>query len=178
MRVLTAFFAALFLLSSCSPRLSDYTNRLQKSNDWSEDELRQIQFYLSSDIVLKRQIKEGSSEIVNGKIKMENGRQIEEILIPRKTPGVFLFSPKTERCAVAFEGNSESRFLMFGPNPKAGNRYVLLASDWDKRRGKVTYDGKIYYVDSQSAFAGLQVDLRRIRKTKVSSRVAKGRKID
>lgn len=178
MRVLTAVFATLFLLSSCSPRLSDYTKRLQNSNDWSEDELRQIQFYLSSDIVLKRQIKEGSSEIVNGKIKMENGRQIEEILIPRKTPGVFLFSPKTERCAIAFEGNSENRFLMFGPNPKAGNRYVLLASDWDKRKGKVTYDGKTYYVDSNSAFAGLQVDLRRIRKTKVNSRVAKGRKID
>jgi len=178
MRVLTFVFAALFLLSACSPRLSDYTNRLQKSNNWSEDELRQIQFYLSSDIVLKRQIKEGSSEIVNGKIKMENGRQIEEILIPRKTPGVFLFSPKTERYAVAFEGNSENRFLMFGPNPKAGNRYVLLASDWDKRRGKVTYDGKTFYVDSNSAFSGLQVDLRRIRKTKVNSRVAKGRKID
>ena len=178
MRVLTGLFAILFFVTSCSPRLSDYTTRLQKANNWSEDEIRQIQFYTSSPIILKKQIKEGSSEIINGKIKMENGRQIEEVLIPKGTPGVFLFSPKSERYAVSFEGDGEDKFLMFGPNPKAGNRYVLLASDWDKRRGKVTYSGKTYYVDSNSAYAGLQVDLRRIRKTKVSSRVAKGRKID
>ena len=178
MRVLTGLFAILFFVTSCSPRLSDYTSRLQNSNNWSEDDLRQIQFYLSSPIALKKQIKEGSSEIINGKIKMENGRQIEEVIIPKGTPGLFLFSPKSERYAVSFEGKGEDKFLMFGPNPKAGNRYVLLASDWDKRRGKVTYNGKTYFVDSNSAFAGLQVDLRRIRKTKVSTRTARGRKIN
>ena len=177
MKVLTGLFAVLLFATSCSPRLSDYTTRLQNTNSWSEDDLRQIQFYLSSPVVLKKQIKEGSSEIINGKIKMENGRQIEEIVIPKGTPGIFLFSPKSERYAVSFEGNGEDKFLMFGPNPKAGNRFVLLASDWERRRGKVTYSGKTYYVDSSSAYAGLQVDLRRIRKTKVSSRVAKGRKI-
>lgn len=178
MRILIVFFASLMFFASCSPRLTDYTKRLENANNWSENELKKIQFYLSDDIVLKKQIKEGSSEIVRGKIKMENGRQIEEILIRRGTPGVLLFSPKSNRLAVSFEDGGKDLFLMFGPNPKAGNRYVLLASDWDKRRGKVTYDGRQYYVDSRSAFSGLQVDLRRIKKTQVRSRVAKGRKID
>lgn len=178
MRVLIILSASLLFFASCSPRLTDYTKRLENANNWSEDELRQIQFYLSADIVLKKQVKEGSSEIVRGKIKMENGRQIEEILIRRGTPGILMFSPKEDRLAVSFEDGDESRFLMFGPNPKAGNRYVLLASDWDKRKGKVTYSGQQYYVDSNSAFSGLQVDLRRIKKTQVRSRVAKGRRID
>ena len=52
------------------------------------------------------------------------------------------------------------------------------ASIWDKRKGKVTYSGREYYVDSNSAFCGLKVDLRRIKKTQVQSRVAKGRRID
>lgn len=177
MRVLSISIALLFCLASCSPRLTDYTTRLEKANDWSEDEIRQIQFYLSSDVILKRQIKEGSSEIVNGKIKMENGRQIEEVLIPSGTPGVALFSPKSERLAISFEAKGDDKFLMFGPNPKAGNRYVLLASEWDKRKGKVKYNDRTYYVDSQSAFAGLKVNLKRIKKTKVNSRVAGGRKI-
>lgn len=178
MKNLIAFSVLLMFLASCSPRLSDYTKRLENANNWSEDELKQIQFYLSNDIVLKKQIKDGSSEIIKGKIRMENGRQIEEILIRKGTPGILMFSPKGDRLAVSFEDGDESQFLMFGPNPKAGNRYVLLASDWDKRRGKVTYSGKTYFVDSNSAFSGLQVDLRRIKNTQVKSRVAKGRKID
>ena len=67
---------------------------------------------------------------------------------------------------------------MFGPNPKRKNTYVLLASDWSNRRGKVKYDGKTYYTSSSGAMAALLVDLKKSGKTSVRTRSAKGRKVN
>ncbi len=168
----------LLFLGACSPSLSPFSQRLIDQNDWSEEDLKQIQFYLSNDIVLKRDYTRGSSEIIAGEIKMVNGRQIEQVTIPKGTPGILLFQPKSDRMAISFEEGKDSRYLMFGPNPKRGKNYVLLAADWQNRRGKVKYDGRTYYTNSESALATLLVDLKKSGKTSVKSRAAKGRKID
>ena len=172
------FLFLLAALSSCSPRLSYFTQDLYERNRWSDSELKKIQFYLSDDVYLRRKLGDNSSEIVEGKVRVVNGQKIEEIYIPRSTPGVFMFSPKANRFAVAFENGSDSRFLMFGPNPKAGERFVLLAKDWERSSGTVTYDGKEYEVNCGAAFAGLMVDLRRIDRQDRNSRTAEGRKVD
>ncbi|MEM1319957.1 MAG: hypothetical protein AAGG75_06840 [Bacteroidota bacterium] len=164
-------------LSSCSPKLTPFTQRLYEENRWTNEELKRIQFYLSEDIVLRREVSGGSSEIISGEIKMVDGQKVEEIVIRKGTPGVFVFSPKSERFAVSFEGGSDERYLMFGPNPKNGNRYALLASNWRRRRGQVTYDGRKYYTPGESAYASLLVDLKRVRKVSVKSRTAKGRTV-
>jgi len=169
------FFIGLFL-ASCSPKLTPFTQRLYTESNWTKAELKQIQFYLSEDIKLKRALSGGSSEIANGKIRIEDGRQIEEVVIPKMTPGIFLFSPKDNRFAISFE-DSDARFLMFGPNPKANNRYVLLASEWKGRTGKVKYDDKTWRIDANDAIANLLVDLKKVRKVTVNSRTAGGRKI-
>ena len=168
----------LLFLSACSPKLSPFSQKLVNQNAWSEDELKEIQFYLSDDIVLRRDFRRGSSKIVSGEIKMVNGRQVEEVRIPEGTPGILLFQPKSNRMAVSFEDGKDTRYLMFGPNPKRRDNYVLLASDWKNRRGKVQYDGKTYYTNPESALATLMVDLKRTGKTSVKSRSARGRKID
>ena len=67
---------------------------------------------------------------------------------------------------------------MFGPNKKYGGRFVLLAKDWDRNRGQVTYDGRLYRVSSESAYAALMVDVRAARKLQKKSRQASGRTIN
>ncbi|MEO1517587.1 MAG: hypothetical protein AAFV95_21365 [Bacteroidota bacterium] len=179
----TIFLPALFLivlgLSSCSPKLTPFTQRLQNEQQWGERDLRKIQFYLSDNIVLRRKATAGDSKIESGEIKIVNGERVEEIVIPKGTPGVFLFHPndKKNRFAVSFESGSDGRYLMFGPNPRSGNRYVLLASEWKRRGGEVTYDGRRYFTPSSSAYAALMVDLKRTKKVSVRSRKAKGRTI-
>ena len=174
---ITLSFVALIFLAGCSPNLAPFTQDLYDQNRWSESELKNIQFYLSNDIVLHRELSGGKSTISGGKIRMVNGRQVEEIVFKKGTPGVLLFTPKVDRFAVSFESEGKDRFLMFGPNPKAGDRYVLLAKDWDRRSGKVSYDGKIYSTTSHSAIAHLMVDLRRIQKLELERRTAEGRKV-
>lgn len=175
-----SYFAllALFTLSACSPTLTSFTQRLYDEYNWSESELKRIQFYVSDDIVLHRELSGGKSEIISGEIKVVDGREVEEVVIRRKTPGVLLFLPKENRFAISFEADGDDRFLVFGPNPKAGNRYSLLASEWRRRGGTVTYEGRKFQVNSSSAYASLMVDLKKVRKISVKSRTVRGRKVD
>ncbi len=171
-------FLGLVLFSSCTERLSYFTQDLYERNRWSEQDLKKIQFYVSQDIVLKRQLKTGSAEIVSGKIKMENGQQIEEVVIRKGTPEALVFSPKDNRFAISFEAEGDSKYLMFGSNPKYNDRFVLLASEWKRNVGDVTYDNKTYKVSSDAAFAALLVDLKKINSVSVNSRTAGGRKVN
>jgi len=167
------------LISSCSPKLTPFTENLYNENGWSENELKQIQFYTSKDIVLRRQASKGSSKIERGEIKIVDGKRVEQIVIRKGTPGVFLFTPRSDRFAVSFESSDEEDpYLIFGPSKKARGRYVLRAKEWENRQGKVSYAGRTYYTPSESAYAVLMVDLRRIRDTKVKSRTAGGRKVN
>lgn len=176
----TAILTVLVLMSltSCGPSLSYFTNNLYKERGWTEEELRKVQFYLSDDIVLRRQLTGSKFEVNSGEIKIVDGRKVEEIMIPKNTPGVLLFRPKENRFAVSFEERGDEKYLVFGPNPKAGGRFVLLASEWNRNQGIVTYEGKKYRVSSQSAYAALMVDLKKIRQTELKSRTAGGRRID
>ncbi|NND06916.1 MAG: hypothetical protein HKN87_11100 [Saprospiraceae bacterium] len=163
-------------LVSCSPNYKPFTVDLQDSYNWSEDELKKIQFYLSQEIVLQRNLSKGESVIEGGKIQVREGRRIEEIRIPEGTPGVLMFMPKPNRLAISFE-RGKDRFLIFGPHPKRDGTYVLLGSDWDRRSGEVTYRGKKYRTSSQSAYAALLVDLERVSKVSLARHTAKGRTV-
>ena len=169
------------LISSCSPKLTPFTERLQEENGWSENELKKIQFYVSDDIVLRRQATKGTSKIERGEIKIVDGKRVEEVVIRKGTPGVFLFQPKEGNFAISFESrDDEDPYLVFGPSRKARGRYTLRAKDWksDRNGGKISYDGKAFYTPTESAYAVLMVDLKRIKDTKVKSRTAGGRTIN
>jgi hypothetical protein len=167
----------VFLLSSCGPTLRPFTEDLYEDYSWSDAELKQIQFYLSDDIILRREASGGSSEISEGEIKIIEGRKLEQVVIKKGTPGVFLFSPKDERFAISFDASSDDKYLMFGPSPKAGDRFVLMASEWKRQGGKVTYGGRKWKVNTSSAWATLMVDIKKINQSTVSRETAAGRKV-
>ncbi len=163
-------------LSSCSKKLTPLTQGMVEEFDWTETDLKRVQFYLSNDIVLTRDLGREESRITNGKVRVVNGREVEEVRFKKNTPGVIIFSPKGNKYAVSFE-SSDDKYLIFGPSKKAKGRYVLLAKDWTKNRGKVTYDGKVYNTSSNSAYANLLVDIKLARSTKYKSKEAEGRRI-
>lgn len=172
------FSLVVLFLASCAPSLKYYTKEIHDDSRWSDSELGKIQFYLSNDIFLWRDVNRGESVITNGKIKMVDGREVEEIVIKKGTPGAFLFSPQKNHYAVSFDNNDDSKYLIFGPSEKVNGRYVLLAKDWDRRFGKVTYGDKVYKTTNESAFAYLMVDVDKTRRTKVSTTKALGRKVE
>ena len=176
---LKTFFYILvgsIFFASCSPKLSPFTEKVYDDFNQSESVLSKVQFYLSSDIVLYRDFGSSESRVEKGSIKMINGRKVEEVIFKKGTPGVYLFSPKQNRVAISFESNDDN-YLMFGTNPKAGGRFVLLAKEWKKRNGKVTYANQTWNTTSESAYANLLVDIDRARKTQYQKKTVKGRKI-
>jgi len=173
--ILPAILSVLFI-TSCGPTYKPFTSALQNDNRWSEEELKHIQFYLSNDIVLRRNLSRGESVIEGGKIRIKEGQRIEEIVIREGTPGVLVFMPKEERLAISFE-NGKDKFLVFGPHPKWNGRYMLLGSEWDKYAGKVTYQGKTYSTSSKSAYAGLLVDLDKVSQVTRKRHTVAGRKV-
>lgn len=175
MKYLFYCLVGLFLFTSCSPSLTPFSDKLKRDQGWDEEDLKKIQFYLSDNIVLWREINRGESKIEGGKIKVKNGREIEEIVFKKGTPGVLIFMPKKNRFAIAFE-DSDDRYLMFGPGKK-DSRYVLLASDWKRDYGRISYDDKLFYTDESSAFIKLLVDLKAYNKEERKVRTAPGRKI-
>ena len=169
-------FTCVVLLAGCGPRLSPFTQRLYEEQGWGEEELRRIQFYLSEDVVLQRELRNGRTNISRGTVQVVDGREVEQIVFRRNTPGVFTFQPKTQRVAIAFEDDADN-YLVFGPNPKNGNRYTLLASDWTRTSGTVTYAGQQWRVSSGDAFASLLIPLKRLREGNTKGRVVGGRRL-
>lgn len=174
-------FAVLTVLvcSACGPRLSPFTQRLYEEQNWDKSDLGRIQYYLSEDLVLTRELRGGSSEIRNGQIKIVDGREVEQLVFRKNTPGVFVFAPKPGRLAISFESNDEN-YLIFGANPKAGNRYTLLAGEWSQRGrfGRVSYAGRQWRVSTADAMAAILVPLKRQRNRDVNGRVVGGRKVN
>jgi hypothetical protein len=168
----------VFSIISCGPTLRYYTNDVRELSGLNPDNLRNVQFYLSDDIILWRELSRGELSIFKGKIKMTEGKKVEEITIKKGTPGVFLFSPKSHQYAISFDSHDDTHYLVFGPSDKVKGRYVLLAKYWDARYGQVTYGDNVYNTPAQSAYACLMVDMKHIKSTQRSTEVVKGRKIN
>ena len=153
---------AISFLSSCSSPYTYFTKNLYEGESWSEDDIENIQFYLSKDVVLTRSLGKNETQISEGKIQVVNGRRVERVIIRKNTPGVLIHMPNENRFAISFEESDDDAFLMFGPNEKQNSRYVLLAQEWKRTVGQVHYKGNLYSVDAESAYSSLMVDMRKV----------------
>lgn len=174
----SVIIAALVLLTlgSCK-NLVPYTDAIKTKYNLSDDQLKHLQFYVSSPIVLQRKLTaDNSTQVTGGKIKIVNGEKVEEIVVPVGTRGV-LVKDDAGKFEISFE-KDDSYYLRFGTNPNRYQSYVLLASDWHGKVGTVTYSGNKYYTSPESADAVLLIDLHKISSYQKDARVAKGRKVN
>lgn len=177
LRICLISVLAVAFFSACSPQLTFFDQELYETQNWSENDLKRIQFYLSEDLTIYRYLdEEGSTTIADGQIKIVDGRKTEQIYFPQGTPGVFISKPKEEHFAISFEKKGDTHYLTFGPNPKYSGHYMLLASEWEQKTGKITYAGKKFYTSSRE-IPRLMVDLKREDRNSTQSRTAGGRTV-
>ncbi len=145
-------FFLFILFTSCSKTIyfnQDMRNNLNKNYL----KIDKIQFYNSRKIILRRNLSYADTKVARGKIKLENGQYVENIIIPKKTPGVAI-SEGRNYINVAFEDGA-NRFLRFMLNGE--NEYQISASKWNQGYGKVKYDTLFYYIEPKSSKAVLKV---------------------
>jgi hypothetical protein len=152
LRYLLPLFGVIFLLSSCSKDIY-FTQEIRKNLRKHHVDLRKVQFYNSKKIVLKRDLTYEETKVARGTIKLENGHYVEEIIIPKLTPGVVEDSSRNN-LQVAFE-EGKNRGLSFVLNDK--KKYQISAQVWSKGFGKIAYDTLVYFIEPSSDKAMLKV---------------------
>jgi len=167
------FFMIGLFLSSCSQKLTPFSQRMYDDFGWSDSDLKSIQFYLSDDIVLRREKGADDSQIRDGKIRVKDDRQVDEVVFKKGTPGVVVFTPKENRLAVSFDRSDN--YLVFGPSKKNGGKGEGEKSKLDKEKVHLALSqmnlSLIFYKSIISYEADLSISPDFFLTSKVSSEV-------
>lgn len=187
-RILTVilFFTSLtLLLSSCSSsrKLSGFvpfTRDLKQKLDKENIDLKQVQFYLDQKLVLNRNLADQKVVVSSGVVKLENGRYVNEVIIPDLTPGV-CDAVDGDKLMINFEKGNNN--LAFGPGSGSTfNQYVIYGTEWKNGTTLVTYDQNKYRARcatcSDIAAATLVIKKSVLDKMERKSRTLKGRTVE
>jgi hypothetical protein len=165
------------LLFSCGQKIP-YTDQLKEDYNLNEQNMKKVQFYTSSTIILTKSQTSGSQGTGNdGTLVSSKSSNQERIIIYPNTKCVFDgYGPKGE-LNIRFEvgvGN----ILKFALRQQQSNGKYYLVADWKQDQGgQISYGNQTYYADSNSGSAYLKVVIKKLSKTKRKDRKVKGMKV-
>jgi len=111
-----AFACALVFATGCAS-FQPFTQELRNEHRLTGDDLRNLQFYNSHTITLRRELARGDRQVTGGhKLLVIAGKQIEEVVIEAQTPGVLVGAGGTT-LRVSFEEGTFLEFTVRGPEP-------------------------------------------------------------
>jgi hypothetical protein len=194
------------VLSGCST-LVPFTHEIRSQNDLTPEELSQLQFYVSHEVTLRREVNSKGRVIRDGELQLRAGKQIEEVVIEDQTPGVAV-SVNPASIKVSFQEGSALTFALqtglpepqplrqhdaggFAEPPDAfpGERAIhhheeepveLLGSyflDTDVSSTLVSFQGQIWEAVENSYRAHLMIDSESLEEVTESRSVLGGRRI-
>ncbi|RMG79117.1 MAG: hypothetical protein D6707_08720 [Bacteroidetes bacterium] len=174
MKKIFFFISAAALLSSCAPKIP-FTQAIREQYKLTDDEIKQLQFYVSGDIVLQSvdEIAKGKTT-QDGELVIVDGKTVEQVFIKQYTPGVAEKIIDDKKIGVSFE---PGKYLVFGDATDNKGPYRLLAAEWVNRRGKVKYGDKYYYTTPGSSNVYLLFKMKKLNKLRKKQHVVKGRKV-
>jgi hypothetical protein len=182
--VILCFIGAtlLFSCSSTSKMAKNYvpfTRDLKAKLEKENIDLKEVQFYIDQKLILSRNLGDQKLEVKSGVVKLENGKYINDVIIPPFTPGI-CNATENDRLMISFEkGNND---LAFGPGSGyTFNDYVLYGTEWKDGTAAVTYDSNKFRARcgtcADVASATLVIRKKELDKMERKSRVLKGRTV-
>ena len=193
---------ALGGLSGCKTTLIPFTHELKDQHRLSDGDLKNLQYYVSSTVILRRELGKAESSVTPGhKLRVFSGKTIEEVVIEKETPGVAM-KVEEGKLAVSFEPGAALDFgvdgalvalepepaqprFAEGPNPFPGNgapppppapSSLFTGNYWlgVDGRGEVTYQGKTWAVTESGGRAHLLIDAEALEKVVKNRKVLPG----
>jgi hypothetical protein len=168
---------ALETLTGCRTFVP-FTQELRDQNRLTDAELQNLQFYVSTNIVLRREADSAGRQVTgNHRLVVVAGKTIEEVLVESKTPGICVGTgPHT--LSISFEQGSSIEFtpttarsgfaVAPDPDPFPGNyaRRSASAHDlfsggyrvWVGPQNTVTFLGRTWDAMAETPEASLLID--------------------
>lgn len=178
--------AMIGFLTGCSGsrRVSDnyvpFTKELKERLERENIDIRQVQFYVDQKLIMSRYLDNGKTQVNSGVVRLENGRYVNEIIIPPFTPGV-CDDQVNGNLMISFEKGSSD--LGFGLGSSyTSNQYVLYGYDWRNGTAVVNFDNTKFRIrcGTCSDVAGARLMIRKsvIEKFEKKTRVLEGRRVE
>ena len=181
------FTGIIVLAASCRRHASPqkdltfipFTKQLKQRIESSNLDIKKVQFFTDERLVLRRSLGTQKSEIKSGVILFDNGEYINEVIIPKNTPGI-CEGVNGDKLMVSFEVNNNT--VEFGPGGINNSYFTLYAHNWNHGTAEMIYDNKTYKVECVSCLNAGDVKLL-VRKTEAdklerNKRIVEGRKVD
>ncbi len=106
--------AAIALFTSGCHGFIDFTHELRDQHSLTRDELKNLQYYTSNTITLRRELESGGKQITgNHKLVVVAGKTIEEVVIESKTPGIAI-AVSDHSITVSFDQGTSIEFVASG----------------------------------------------------------------
>jgi hypothetical protein len=112
--------------------------------------LRQLQFYNSEEIVLEREISQEELGVDKSRVKIENGKKVEKIIIPDYSIGICELHD-SRAMKVSFDKDNIIVFLAERKDGVVteGSHFKIAAKEWvtterGNKEGKLDYEGKVF----------------------------------
>lgn len=164
----------LLLLSSCS-KMIYFTNETRSIIENASMTPDKLQYYISNNIKLSREVSSGNANIKEGKIKFIGGKYVNIIYLKKLTPGICI-SYIDNKVSITFEksGNNTMEFCV---NQTQQREEIYELCEIKKNKSGINYAGEVYSIEYKKRHPSLVVKENTIMKYKAKSRVMKGRKI-
>jgi len=171
MKSLIKILLISLLFASCSKKVV-FTSSMQEEYKFSEDRLKKVQFYTSSQIILFKIKQEGDVSVSDGKVLFKNKKDVEKIIIPKNTKCILEEVLDKSKYLFSFE-LVDGRVLVFGNN--GSGCYSLMAKNWKDGAGIIEYANKTYVTTNGNVF--LNIKAKNLKQLKGKERVIHGRKV-
>jgi len=118
--------------------LVPFTKDLRQKLEKESIDLKQVQFYVDQKLILDRNLGDQKVAVTSGVVKLENGKYINQVIIPAFTPGI-CENAEGDKLMISFEKGNNN--LPFGPGSGyIFNEYSLYGTEWRNGTTAVTYD--------------------------------------
>jgi hypothetical protein len=177
MKYLLLAFVSVLLLGSCGIKIP-LTKAIKEEYNLDESSIKNVQFYVSSEIILEQVSKKGSSgTTTDGTLVSSSSNEKNRIIILPRTKCVFEEYGPNKEILIRFEsGNGKT--ITFATRPNMDNGKFYLQANWEQNKGgKLDYGSEVFYATPTSGNAYLMVKVKKSQRTKRKDRVVKGMKV-
>lgn len=126
-----AVLAIGLFATGCAAGLVPFTQELRDQNRLTDEEIKNLQFYVSHKITLRRELESGGRQVTGShKLLLTSGKSIEEVVVEDKTPGVAV-GVKGVVISLSFEPGSSLDFVVEGGKPTGTTDLTPVARNPD-----------------------------------------------